>query len=506
MWFAVIGGDQRHPLIIEQLLNEGYEIDRASMEHFLQDPKRELFVEFNRTVPNHPDSPEGESTYKGTLVLNGSRAKADAIIIPPSNYERWVPEAGKDEETPGNKITFKVSLCMPDDENKIPAETCKFRFELLDASKEPGVCANWPLNASNDYDMQFVAKDNPNLVIKSKVIAETKEDVAAQTAEITITNFDWGAHSRLRVTAILDDGKSTEVIAHLKGEKGTREITVPLDKNNNYIADAWEKEMNTFGLDGDWDKDDIPANQRRNGDGYSHYEEYRGFHTLNQDHLRTNPLKKDLFVYDKDGLVNQYFGKDNSADNPAEITLHFLAANQYRENRHVNINSETFKIADQYLVYVLKGGGELAGEAEGVANGIASGQSLKFTKSVMINTEGLRQSTTGLPSATRDKLTEILIKETVAHEIGHALSIKHHGSDVNGKSSNTTVKTQGVIGCVMRYESDEEYASVNADNNYSLSGFHSGDHYCRSVEFWTLNGQQKASDNCWGQINVKMDK
>jgi hypothetical protein len=340
--------------------------------------------------------------------------------------------------------------------------------------------------------MQFTANDNPNLVIKSKVIAETKEDVAAQEAEITVTNFDWGGYSRLRVTAILDNGKSTEVIAHLKGERGIHEITVPLDKNSNYIADAWEKEMKSFVRKGDWDEEEIPAYQRSDGDGYSHYEEYRGFHTLNQEHLRTDPLKKDLFVYDKDGLVNQYFGKDNSADNLAGITLHFLAANQYREDRHVNINSETFKIANQYLVYVLKGGGKDAGTTEGADIGLASGQSLKSTKFVNINPEGIRQSTTGLPDATRDKLTEILIKETVAHEIGHALSVKHHGTDANGKGSITNT-TQGVVGCVMRYESDEEYASVNASNNYSLSGFHSGDHYCRS------------SDDCWGQINVKMD-
>jgi hypothetical protein len=472
------------------------------MEQFLKDPKSPLFIDIDE--PEN-DIMDGKSTMTGSLVLNGKRAPADAIIIPSADYEKWLPEAGEDETTPGNKITFKVRLCTPDDENKIPAETCKFRFELLDTSKEPGVCANHPRTGATDYDMQFIDKDNPNLVIQSTVIAETRDDVAAQEAEITITNFDWGAHCRLRVTAILDDGKSTEVVAHLKGEKGTKEIKIPFDENDNYIADAWEKAMNTFreNLPGSWDKEEIPSGQRLNGDGYSHYEEYRGFRTLSKEHLRTHPFNKDLFVYDKDGLVEKYYGKDNSADNPAEITLHFLSADQYREDHHVNFNSQMFKLADQYLLYVISGASEYAGESEGTPSGFASGQSLKLCKSVKINLDGIRGSVDIPSGAVHDRLCEILIKETVAHEIGHALSVKHHQTDDNGKGSNNGIK-QGVIGCVMRYETDEEYLSVE-ENNYSLDGFHSGDHYCRYGEFWYLNGVQKNSDNCWHQINVKMN-
>jgi hypothetical protein len=53
-----------------------------------------------------------------------------------------------------------------------------------------------------------------------------------------------GGHAKLKVTAISKDG--TELPAYVDGEPEKTELAIPLDDNNNYVADIWEKEMQVF--------------------------------------------------------------------------------------------------------------------------------------------------------------------------------------------------------------------------------------------------------------------
>ena len=50
-------------------------------------------------------------------------------------------------------------------------------------------------------------------------------------------------------------------------------------KNNDRVADGWEKEKNVYGknLPADWDGAEEPKGQKAAGDGISLYEKYRGF-------------------------------------------------------------------------------------------------------------------------------------------------------------------------------------------------------------------------------------
>ena len=57
-----------------------------------------------------------------------------------------------------------------------------------------------------------------------------------------------------------------------------------------------------------WDEDSKPEKQKDNGDGYTLFEEYRGFavHKPNETaadkqdvFVRTDPDQKDVFIYDR---------------------------------------------------------------------------------------------------------------------------------------------------------------------------------------------------------------
>jgi hypothetical protein len=477
----------------------GYDLNRADFEKFLKDPTQPFSIDIEDSFV-YEDSKE---TLKGTLTFNGALPEVDAWILPPPDYEEWLPEAGESEATRGNDITFKVSLCKRGDEETLPPQTARFRFELIDVSEEKGTCVNWPVYGTTERDLKIRQEDNPDLSVKSDVLAETKTN-KVQKAEIRLRNFDWGTHAKLRVTALIDDGKDTPVTAHVYLDKGKKEVTIPLDDDGDYIADAWEKREGVLSYGGDWDFDPTPTGQRETGDGYSNYEEYRGFRTTTKDHVRTDPKAKDLFVYDADGLVDKYFGHPESAGNAAELMLHFLTKEHFMVwERKVNVNSTTYKNADQYLVYVIDDkvynddNKEAAGYADGAHEGFDDGQFLKTCKSVNINRSGITAYCTN--TLKNPGLTENYIKKTTIHEIGHALSIPHHQlAQIDG--GTTDEPEIGVQSCYMRYQTFKEEKAGGAQT-----------HFCREGETWLWTTPigtvySRPADNCWGKINVKMKK
>ena len=69
----------------------------------------------------------------------------EAVIVPPENYESWLPTGDKDEETPSKAPLFVTAkLRLKDKPEKEPSEKAKFKFELIETSKEPGLCLNAP--------------------------------------------------------------------------------------------------------------------------------------------------------------------------------------------------------------------------------------------------------------------------------------------------------------------------------------------------------------------------
>lgn len=194
-----------------------------------------------------------------TLTLTPRPQRLEAVIYAPSDYKEWLPKGGPNEISAGNGLVVTTRLQLENDPSELPAEKVRFRYELVDTSREHGVCLNSPgldlaaaMSGSLDhpeYDLKISAQKNPLFeVSEDGQTATTKEQAInpqfPSISAVWIDCFDWGAYAKLKVTAILEDG--TEILAHVDGKPEQTELTIPIDDNSNHVADAWEKQIGVF--------------------------------------------------------------------------------------------------------------------------------------------------------------------------------------------------------------------------------------------------------------------
>lgn len=353
-------------------------------------------------------------------LRRGPVPQVEVEIMPPGDYKEWLPEGGQNEKTTGNFLDILIvahEKGKPD--KKPPVRVKKYKLELVDVSNEKGVCLNWPAQgAQTHFGLKFDPEVNPYIKItdgESAQKAETKNSDLDQF-QVTVNSYDWGAYGKLQVTAELED--DTTVQAHVHGESSSYALAIPKDDNGNHIADFWEKTSGAKTTDETSDEDERPAGDH-NGDGLSLYEEYRGAH-VNGTHERFNPNRKDVFIWDVSSLGTGYYpvskfdihlirsdekGTDGAGENPYTIS----------PNRgHATLGP----------VYVLKltrgevGNGD-AGEVFPPGN--KNAWVPKDVKLVRIDTARIHQAAGDSPDV------ESEISSTIAHELGHASHLRHHG-------------------------------------------------------------------------------
>ncbi len=522
----------------------------SAMEALIEDPSTpQTFtstdIRYSRMYDGSVDDDaksytETAVTTRISIRLQGKRSLTEAVMALPESFGTWLPEAGTDEKTPGNGLLVPVRIRKKDNPGEKAVQTASFKFELLDVSKEKGICTNYPLNGTADFDLKISPEMNPLLTVSANgQSAESKDGL--EESMVYISTYDWGAYGKLKITARLGNG--TQVVAYLEGDESIPFLSIPMDQNGNLVADAWEKKTGIFdkNLAPLWDEDSRPENQRRNGDGYTLYEEYRGFKTLTDRHIRTSPLKKDLFVYDPDGLVKTYYAPYN----PTRLELHYIDPSmmQYTgeakntDNRWVNFNSGAHQYARQYALNLRKwtSGGDgtlgIANDGYVVSDGESKeGQIARFVKwsdqltgydyynsleqplkhiyIVKITTGEINRFVRSMAgSRSSELLQEVytkVITSTVIHEVGHALGIRHHAND------DPIGVYMGVIDCAMRYNTDDEiWHPDHLRANYTL---------CKRGETWKRSAQRTGkdgkteyyfedmpSDDCFGRIDVKSD-
>ncbi len=134
---------------------------------------------------------------------------------------------------------------------------------------------------------------------------------------------------------------------------GEHWVTLPLDGNGNGIADCWEKAHGIWPCAADSDDDGEPKGKAP-GDGFSAYEEYRGFFVKGR-HGRLDPNTKDLFVHDPDGLAeNAGFGQVTG------LAVHYVEPEEGRctgtddRARVVNFRSGFSHLVDQHCLWIRK--------------------------------------------------------------------------------------------------------------------------------------------------------
>ena len=401
-----------------------------------------------------------------------------SLVVRIPGYDQWVPDGGPDGVTPGNELTVHAELIGKGGQPP-PQKVKKFHFELLNASRQPGNCLNWPPvsipdPAAEPFDLRFDAGRNPGTVFTSGSLQSIATTAAPSLkGSCVVSCCDWGAWCELRVSAELTDGR--KVVGHLEGHPSLMQIPLPKRKQGSRIADAW-KAARQIDKPDDWDEDAKPAGPAVPGDGLTLFEEYRGvFEKKTGKHARLEPSAMELFVFDPGDLLDPDLWKARSG-----ITAVLLTKDQHR-NQRVNFNSEG---RPKYAVHLFKVPGLVDplglakdpsnwGQTDGAvadeavtcrifpdrpANGLRNVLPRYVTEALrdpnsaegrLLYGQGfdkpmLQQTDRALADAARvDSLLKRLVQLVVVHELAHACDVDHHDPDIRKGETSCPIRVFG---------------------------------------------------------------
>ncbi len=351
-------------------------------------------------------------------LAQDGEAQTEVLLIPANGYDQWLPQAGESEAAVGDFIDVRVVAQQRGKPgSKPPQKVKRYKVRLVDVSRQPGVCLNWPQSPSGPPapDLKLDA-GNPfiKLLDKDAQSAETREEGLDQFM-VTVNAHDWGAYGKLQVTAELQDGSI--VRAHVQNKPSGYALALPKDDNSNHIADWWEHWFEIGNQAPEADEEKTPLGDGHDGDSISLYEEYRGFR-IQGKHERLSPEMKDLFLSDRDSLGLGYFGQLGLQ--PHIVTRQELSmiagdGNTWTVNRNRGTHSLGTVWALRLVRYAIGEGA--AGETEG-GPGVPS-------RIIEVRIDTARIAAAAGPYAAAE------IKSTIAHELGHAINIWHHGDQLD---------------------------------------------------------------------------
>lgn len=449
----------------------------------------------------------------------------------------WLPEEN-------NSLDLKSELMYKMGGKWLPAlsHMCRIHYlELMNVSTEKGVC----LNAPEPKD----ANDCRDLNLKNEKEHEAWDDAKASGAKcdtkelyqqartrrpvkeytITVYSNDFGSYGFLRSFANVNkktslEGKPIYVsipvlkseVVHPGGRPKKTEytdnrVTIPHDLDENRIADGgW---TSTGGVevkdpaDNKIDEDDKPTGDSFKGDGFTTYEEYRGFKTVTKAgivHRRTNYLVKDIFIRNESSLPIGLY------DNISELDVHEITEAQYisDDKRFVNFNFNK----TTHLTYMQAG---LHLVDKGSHSGLLGIAYSTTGQPTVPNAEiEIRVYTTKIKALVdrvnkdvdaKDKLDySDKLAAVVAHELLHGNNVCHHGEgnpEVENSMNLINGLRSGNVDCVMRYDNVgtpvlkiPEKPGTSLCTSAAGTGYNAGGKYFKDAA--------AKRGNCKGQIRV----
>lgn len=319
---------------------------------------------------------------------------------------------------------------------------------FVSVSDQPGQALNKKLDRDNERtpDLYLDAARNPDTSCTddrggmgyhfgSSVTLQPKD---AHT--FVVASEDFGSYALMEATA----PGCVQLFRHDKGgfvyetsDPEQYRVKVPMDDNDNQIADGWLPDR-VRNPKADTDDDDQPAGNGVAGDGYSAYEEYRGFFTEGV-HRRTSLETKTLFIRNRDKLDTSKF---------IESRLEFYDIDHVEwdaDERVVNYSHDHAHGVDQHGVLL-----ESANLGQGTL-----GRTSHFLVPLLAgnmgppkNVEHIRINT-GAHLDFYGKIDQDELQSTVAHELGHACSVRHHGE--GSLESKNVIKGGGTLDYLMEY-------------------------------------------------------
>lgn len=347
-----------------------------------------------------------------TLVPWEARKGPEVVVEPDIDYAEWLPKGDLNQpKEPGNKLTVYVRVHKKGDPST--PDKAKISFSLPYVSEEKGVCMNWPKEgAVVQKGLQLRQEDQTEpkerLLVRDNAHAETPGEV--QDVVLVVGSYDFGAWGTLRVTGV-KQGKELQV--KVRG-KASPDLDIPLDEDSNRIADHWRHDQ-TYGQPGDADEEQTPGNDHL-GDGLTLFEEYRGF-VVKGAHEQAEPGKRDLFICDNTSGKKAGPGID-LFEKASKLKVWRIDANEFNTDRVVNfIHVEGPHHVDQHGILIQDAASDQANDPETISSLDGDGDKPfgppRLTKYIQIPTHG--------DYITGDGPID------VAHELGHAVGLQHHG-------------------------------------------------------------------------------
>ena len=345
-------------------------------------------------------------------------------IDEPAEYATWRPETTPQRDAGATmEVTARLVTASG---GKPKARVESFEWELQDTSKEPGVALNFPLDAKDTkFDLELDA-NGPYFVLSKKNQKMERAIRDGFTDKVKVVPYDWGGWSTLQVTAVLADGR--RVSGKLKGTKEYG-LRIPKRDKNSHIADGWKKKNGASGEDKV--DDEKIAGQKDDGDGYTLYEEYRGW-VEDGKHLEGDPKDKDFFVLNLIGADAEP-GIDLFAS-VSQLAVHskLKPDEMSEEKRLMNGNHrEGGRNKDQHGVWVKTFGSksELGDDGAMTAmneKGVAGRPGI--TKGIGILSRDNTESAFNKPFNLTAGDEIFAFDRAIAHELLHSVGVEHHGS------------------------------------------------------------------------------
>lgn len=365
-------------------------------------------------------------SFHWDLHLEGADTK---LFVESDEYDDWLPTAGKNENDIGTKISFRAKLLEADGTTAC-AIADSIKFELINVSNEPGIALNFPdeNKAEEDWDLHFIQEFNlPDDVMSSDRLSLVTK--GGSEAIVLIPSFDWGAYGKLKVTAFMHGGKI--ITGFLKSNPGMTEIPIPKRSGTSKIADKWKKDKEVVSLADDDDAENEPVGDGlvdgHVGDGFTLYEEYRGFYE-NGKHIFGDPKRKDLFIYTS---IQAYIPGIQLFKGLTKLNVHYrLTENEFdTKKRMMNFNhTDAPHQTDQHGLWV-KQVANLGYSFTPFLGPPKRVDSVNISNTANINTIFVFDNN-------RIEERHNLVR-AVAHELGHAVRIDHHGPDQGPGSDQT---------------------------------------------------------------------
>jgi hypothetical protein len=310
--------------------------------------------------------------------------------------EDYIPE-------PGNRTTVKIRSKKGD--------ITEVKFSLSGVSAWKG--ENGSKGQGTEPDFAFDPASGYTIRQQdSKTWIATRASGSRKEASIDLLCYDGGAHAKVKAEAKVN-GKW--VVAKTEGG-GDDSIEVPLDENRNNIADQWEKDELIYGENhpASWDGEEVFDNPHK-GDGIVLFDEYRGFEGR-KGFFRLSGSQQDLMVFNEIGdLAVPGFTLLSDA---ANIMVRDFGPREASDKQVVK-NRTPYTISQTGVI--LRADEDTEGGAT-LPRELSPKPSPRYVKACVIMLKLLK------PMSTMSEETRFAsIQYTVAHELGHAMALEHHG-------------------------------------------------------------------------------